>query len=65
VSSEDFAVLLLDLLFEHDDTTAPVEHVETFRDAGLLTRDEGLVVRFASGDEFQVTVVQSDHGEAA
>jgi hypothetical protein len=34
--------------------------VETFADAGVLTRDEGLVIRLGTGSEFQVTVVRSE-----
>lgn len=33
--------------------------VSTFDEAGLLTSNRGLVVRLASGEEFQVTIVQS------
>jgi len=31
----------------------------TFKDAGILTRDKGVVLRFTTGDEFQITIVQS------
>jgi len=34
----------------------------TFEDAGVLTFNEGLVVRFPGGTEFQVTVVRSRAG---
>lgn len=33
--------------------------VRTFADAGVLTRDRGVVVRLASGEEVQITVVRS------
>lgn len=33
--------------------------VRTYEDAGILTMNEGLVVKFDDGREFQVTVVQS------
>lgn len=33
--------------------------VSTFEEAALLTSDAGLVLRFPSGDEFQVTIVRS------
>ena len=32
--------------------------VRTFRDAGLLTNDEGLVLYTADGSEFQLTIRQ-------
>lgn len=33
--------------------------VESFNDAGVLTRDAGFVIRLDDGTEFQVTVVRS------
>lgn len=33
--------------------------VETYEEAGLLTRDEGLVIKAEDGREYQVTIVQS------
>jgi hypothetical protein len=36
-----------------------VQSVSTFDDAGLLTRNKGLVIRLEDGSEFQVTIVQS------
>lgn len=34
----------------------------TFRDAGLLTDNAGVVLRLANGAEFQITIVQSRVG---
>jgi hypothetical protein len=33
--------------------------VTTFRDAGVLTDNRGLVVAFPNGQEFQLTIVES------
>lgn len=33
--------------------------VRSFSDAGLLTTDIGLVLKFSDGSEFQLTIVQS------
>ena len=33
--------------------------VTTFRDAGVLTNNRGLVVAFPNGQEFQITIVES------
>ena len=33
--------------------------VKTFEDAGLLTRDRGIVLSLKDGSEFQITIVQS------
>jgi hypothetical protein len=37
--------------------------VKTFEDAGLLTRDRGIVLTLEDGSEFQVTIVQSAKAE--
>lgn len=34
--------------------------VTTFDEAGVLTRDRGLVVRLANGSEFQLTIIRSN-----
>jgi hypothetical protein len=33
--------------------------VKTFEDAGLLTRDRGIVLSLEDGSEFQITIVRS------
>ena len=38
--------------------------VNSFEDAGLMTRNKGIVVYLEDGSEFQVTVVQSVVGES-
>lgn len=37
-----------------------IADVRTYRDAGVLTYDPGLVVSFDDGREYQVTIVQSE-----
>ena len=44
------------------DEPAVFARIVTYADAGALTRDAGLIVRAASGDEFQVTIVQVRRG---
>ena len=39
-----------------------IRHVETFRDAGVLTMNAGLVITLDDGSEFQVAVVRSRRG---
>jgi hypothetical protein len=46
----------IDLTFNE---VQPVK-VRTFAEDGLLTRDRGLVVKFRSGEEFQITIVRSE-----
>jgi len=36
-----------------------IERIDTFEEAGVLTRNKGLVVRAIDGREFQITVIQS------
>lgn len=50
-------VELLRTLLEEELTEE--SRIQTFQEAGLLTRDEGLVVRLPDGNEFQITVIQS------
>ena len=45
----------LGLLDSFDD----IESVRTFEEAGVLTRNAGLVYRLDDGSEFQITIVQS------
>jgi len=37
-------------------------NVRSFEEAMILTRDRGLVVKTVFGDEFQITIVQSQFG---
>lgn len=40
-------------------------NIRTFAEAGLLTRDCGLVMRMVDGTEFQLTIVRSRRHRAA
>ena len=44
-----------------EEELSPEDEVEvrSFEDAGILTHNEGLVLRLPDGSEFQVTVVKS------
>lgn len=46
---------MIDLMFERENQA----DCRTFERAGLMTSNEGLVVKFADGSEFQITIVQS------
>ena len=35
-----------------------LHNVSSFEEAGMLTRDEGLVLTMADGSKFQVTIIQ-------
>lgn len=58
----DIALALIEML-EHganpDDTDMGAIECRTFDEAGLMTRNEGVVIRLADGSEFQLTIVQS------
>jgi len=56
VNDSDMQTFLVDLLLDSDDD---VESVNTFDEAGVLTHNQGLVVAFDNGAEFQITIVQS------
>lgn len=72
MDEETMARLLSELLtnFQHDDielgyvdgTRIEVLAALSFDDAGLLTKNAGVVVRTSGGHEFQLTVVQSKVG---
>lgn len=53
----DLAAAVADALAE--DFVFDEAEVRTFAQAGLTTSDDGLVLRFPNGAEFELTVVQS------
>jgi hypothetical protein len=60
MNEQDFVELLEGALDTDDvEDQAGRIRVQTFEDAGMLTRSAGLVVQTESGEEFQVTVVRS------
>jgi hypothetical protein len=65
----DLEEAIQEALLERDENHADLHgeahvfaRIVTYADAGVLTRDAGLIVRTAGGDEFQVTIVQTRHG---
>lgn len=42
-----------------DTALGEVSNIETYAEAGILTRDSGLVLRMEDGSEFQITIKQS------
>jgi hypothetical protein len=62
----EFQEFLENLLTEGDQLIAEqngeeenIKRVSTFRDRGLLTGNNGLVVKMNNGSEFQLTIVKS------
>lgn len=59
MNSHDFSGHVRDALETGDDAgVLPLQFIRSYAEAGMLTRDAGLVVRTDAGDEFQITVVQ-------
>ncbi len=48
-----------DQIYEMLEGIEEITGIRTFKDAGLMTRENGLVIRYDDGTEFQVSVVQS------
>jgi hypothetical protein len=67
LNADAFAEHIRDALETGDDAEGLLlRYVRSYAEAGMLTRDAGLVVRTEAGDEFQVTVVRvrrADDGE--
>ena len=55
INEKMMAETIQQALAEQDD----VRSVMTYDEAGMLTRNNGLVVRTSDGSEFQITIVQS------
>lgn len=41
-----------------DTALGEVSNIKTYAEAGILTRDSGLVLRMEDGSEFQITIKQ-------
>ena len=70
MNEHELAQALMDLMNEAfeaaigDKVEVPVElqnvrDIRTFENAGVLTSNAGLVVRMTTGEEYQITLVQS------
>ena len=42
-----------------DTALGEVSNIKTYAEAGILTRDSGLILRMEDGSEFQITIKQS------
>lgn len=59
VIREALEMLLIGELSLEDTALDEARSILPFGEAGVLTRDEGLVLKMADGTEFQITVRQS------
>jgi hypothetical protein len=66
MSSHDLQDILRDLIEDDgladDQGDTTLRRIETFAEAGVLTRNSGLVIRLLNGSEFQLTIVRSARG---
>ena len=70
MNAYDLEAAIQEALLERDENHADLHgepqafaRIVTYADAGVLTRDAGLVIRTTSGDEFQITIVQTRRGQ--
>lgn len=59
MTEEQLARAIQVALTDPDDMDLDVTDVETFDQAGVLTRNAGVVVTLSDGSEFQLTIVRS------
>lgn len=60
MNERDFREVLHEILaLGMDEDEGTISSVNTFREAGVITMNEGLVIRTEDGSEFQLTIVQS------
>jgi hypothetical protein len=59
MSESDLREALSEALQEYEASGEVVRSVASFSEAGVLTYNEGLVVRLEDGSEFQITIVRS------
>lgn len=57
---EDLLAEALDCNPAFDDSDVGVAEIRSFADAGVMTYNQGLVVRCDDGTEFQLTIVRSN-----
>jgi len=60
MNERDFREVLHEALIMYiDDSEDVIRKIQTFEDAGVITSNEGLVIRTDDGSEFQLTIVKS------
>lgn len=59
MTESEFVEYLDEALMWASEEDGMIIGASNFQDVGMMTRNEGLVVRMSDGSEFQVTVVKS------
>ncbi len=63
MNAQEFSDALEDILGElTDEDVLDVRRVCSFEERGVLTGNAGIIVTLESGEEFQLTIVQSKRG---
>jgi len=47
-------------LYQNEEDDELINRISTFKEAGILSNDDGLVLYLNDGKEFQVTIVRSN-----
>jgi hypothetical protein len=55
MNEADIQEIIADAIIDRDE----IKRVQSFEEAGVLTTNNGLVVRTSDGSEFQITIIQS------
>ena len=58
-TEHEFANYLIEVLDWSNNEDGMIEEVDTFESAGVMTSNEGLVIKLQNGKEFQVTIKRS------
>ena len=62
IEGEDDDIALAEIAREMVDEAEGIASQVTYGDVMMLTSDDGLVIRTGGGDEFQITIVQTEFG---
>ena len=57
--SKDFELWLKEAIYLMNEEEPIVNRVDTFKEASILSGNDGLVIKNENGEEFQITIVKS------
>jgi len=58
MNATDLEKMLYDLLYDPE-LADTVDAIQTYEEAGTMTRDRGLALRTGDGSEFHITIIQT------
>ena len=59
ITETEIAEMIGDSLYLTDEDAELIENMSTFYEDGLITSNDGIVIKMLDGTEFQVTIKQS------